>query len=117
MTLSSINAAIRRFYWKRVRRHRYEICGSVNRLSPAYEVIRRYGCGRPIGPVWTASTGLWNYIVTGQDQTVYTVRAGSAGDPRVMERAEGAGGILCLVCFDRACQDRGVHRYWSDSDL
>lgn len=107
---------LRRFYWKRIRRYRYEVCGSVPRRSPAYMVIRRYGCGRPIGPVWRASTGIWNYVVTGQDQTTYTVRAGSAGGS-VQERAEGAGGILCLVCFDRACRDRGIHRYWGDDDL
>lgn len=109
-------ATIRRFYWKRVRRYRYETCGSVPRGAPAYMVIRRYGCGRPVGLVWGASTGLWNYVVTGQQQTTYTVRAGAAGGP-IEERAEGAGGILCLGCFDRACQDLGIVRRWSEGAL
>jgi hypothetical protein len=106
---------LRRFYWKRIRRYRYEICGSV-RGGPGYWAIRRYGCGRPVGLVWRAPEGIWNYVVAGQDQTVYTVREGAAGGP-VMERAEGVAGILCLSCFDRAARERGLYLDWESKPL
>lgn len=109
-------ARARRVYWKRLRGHRYEICGSVNPASPAYATIRRYGCGRPIGPIWRASSGIWNFVVTGQPQTVYTVREGAAGGP-ITERAEGEGGILCLRCFDRAARARGLNVMWESGPL
>ena len=105
-------ARIRRFYWKHIRRYRYEICG---RPDHPYEAIRR-GCGRPVGVVWRAPSGVWNYVVAGQDHTVYTVRAGAAGGP-VMERAEGGGGILCLGCFDRLARELGVHLQWESMPL
>jgi hypothetical protein len=100
-------ARARRFYWKRIRRHRYEICGSVRCESAAYRTIRRYGCGRPIGPLWRVPTPLWNYVVAGMDQTVLTVRPGAAVSD-LAPRSEGVGGILCLVCFTRAAQARGL---------
>lgn len=100
-------ARIRRWYWKHVRRYRYEICG---RPDHPHGAIRR-GCGRPVGVVWRAPTGIWNYVVAGQYYTVYTVREGAAGGP-VMERSEGAGGVLCLACFDRLAQEQGVPLRW-----
>lgn len=107
---------LRRFYWQRIRRYDSEVCGSVHRASPAFATIRRHACGRPVEVVWRASSGVWNYVVTGQDQTVYTVREGAAGGP-VEERAEGAGGILCLRCFDRAARERGVYLAWESRPL
>lgn len=108
----SVAARVRRFYWRHIRRYRYEICGRPNH---PHAMIRR-GCGRPVGVVWRATSGVWNYVVTGQDQTVYTVREGAAGGP-VGERAEGVGGILCLRCFDRFAQERGVHLQWESRPL
>lgn len=105
-------ARVRRFYWKRIRRYRYEICGRPGHL---HGTIRR-GCGRPVGTVWRASSGVWNYVVTGQEQTTYTVRAGAAGGP-VEERAEGVGGVLCLNCFDRFARECGVHLRWESRPL
>lgn len=101
--VTRIVATIRRFYWRRIRRHRYEICGSVGPGGPARPVIRRYGCGRPIGPLWTADSSFWNRMVTGE-----------ALPP---ERTEGAGGILCLRCFDRLCRNRGEIRFWKADAL
>jgi hypothetical protein len=106
-TRMKLAARVRRFYWKRLRRYDAEICG---RPDHPHEQIRR-GCGRPVGVVWRAESAVWNYVVTGQDQTVYTVREGAAGGP-IMERAEGAGGVLCLHCFDQLARERGVHLYW-----
>lgn len=106
----STSARVRRFYWKRIRRYRHETCGRPDHI---HGVIRR-GCGRPVGMVWRASSGVWNYVVTGQDQTVYTVREGAAGGP-VQERAEGAGGILCVACFDRLARERGLDVQWEAS--
>jgi hypothetical protein len=100
MTLA---ARARRFYWKRIRRYELEICG---RPDHPHGTIRR-GCGRPVGTVWRAPSAVWNYVVTGQDQTVYTVREGAAGGP-IHARAEGAGGVLCLHCFDREARKLGV---------
>lgn len=103
MTLA---ARIRRLYWKRIRRYRYEMCGSCVG-GPAKATIRRYGCGRPIGPLWRVPTPLWNFVVADIDHTVITVRPGAAVDD-LAPRAEGAGGILCLGCFTRAAKDRGL---------
>lgn len=104
-------AIVRRFYWKHVRRYRYEICGSCS-SGPGQATIRRYGCGRPIGPLWRVSTPLWNFVVAGIDQTVLTVRPGAATKD-LAPRSEGVGGILCLSCFDRAAEDRGMgYRMW-----
>ena len=97
----------RRFYWKRIRRHRGEICGSC-RGGPGYATIRKYGCGNPIGPLWRVPTPLWNFVVAGIDQTVLTVREGASGVSDLAPRSEGVGGILCLSCFDRAAADTGV---------
>lgn len=105
-------ARIRLFYWKRIRRHRYEICGLVPRSSAAFRTIRRYGCGRPIGPVWRVPTPLWNFVVAGIERTVLEVRPGAAV-PQLAPRSEGVAGLLCLACFDRAAQDRGLpHLFW-----
>lgn len=101
--LKRIVATIRRFYWKRIRRYRYEICGSCCNGGPARATIRRYGCGRPIGPLWTADSSFWNRMVT--------------GEPLLPGRTEGAGGILCLRCFDRLCSDRGEIRFWKADAL
>lgn len=109
MTLA---ARARRVYWKRVRRYPTEICG---RPDHPHGTIRR-GCGRPVAVVWHAETAIWNYVVTGQDQTTYTVREGAAGGP-VMERAEGVGGVLCLTCFDRFAREVGVALRWESSPL
>lgn len=99
-------AQLRRFYWKRIRRYRYEICGSCPG-GPAEATIRHYGCGRPIGPLWRVPTPLWNFVTAGIDQTVLTVRPGAA-TPALAPRSEGVGGILCLACFTRAAEDRGL---------
>jgi hypothetical protein len=48
----SITARLRRFWWQRVRRYRYEMCQR---------------CGRPVRVVWTASDNLWNVIESGPD--------------------------------------------------
>lgn len=98
---------IRSFYWKRIRRHRYEICGSCNG-GPGQATIRRYGCGRPIGPLWRAPTPLWNFVVADFDQTIMTIRPGAAVND-LAPRSEGVGGILCLACFTRAAEDLGVN--------
>lgn len=108
----SFAARVRRLYWKRVRRYRYETCGNPRHL---YGTIRR-GCGRPVGLVWRTSSGVWNYVVAGQQQTAYTVRKGAAGGP-FMERAEGVGGVLCLRCFDRFARERDVHLRWESKQL
>lgn len=105
-------ARTRRFYWKRVRRYRFEICG---RPRHPHGTITR-GCGRPVELVWRASSGMWNYVVTGREQTVYTVREGAAGGP-VEERAEGVGGVLCLACFDREARESGVYLQWESRPL
>lgn len=99
-------AILHRFYWKKIRRYRYEICGECIG-GPGETTIRRYGCGRPIGPLWRVPTPLWNFVVAGIDQTILTVRPGAAAND-LAPRSEGVGGILCLTCFDRAAKDRGV---------
>ena len=109
MTLA---ARTRRLWWKRVRRYRYETCG---RPDHPHRTIT-HGCGRPVGLVWHASPGVWNYVVTGQPQTVYTVRKGAAGGP-VEERAEGVAGVPCLACFDREARERGVILQWESRPL
>lgn len=108
-------AQARRFYWQRIRRYRYEICGSVSG-GPGYGVIRAYGCGRPIGVVWRAPTWLWNFVVAGQRQTIYTVREGAVS-PQLDGRSEGVGGILCSRCFDRAARDAGYTPMWTAGPL
>lgn len=87
---------LRRFYWKHVRRYRYEICGSTTPLSEGRAVVRQYGYRRPVGLVWTAPTGLWDRIV----------------DPDEKMTGEGAGGILCIHCFNRASEDRDTYLRW-----
>lgn len=108
-------ASVRRFYWKRIRRHRYEICGTCAG-GPGQAVIHAYGCGRPIGRLWRAPTWLWNFVVAGQDHTIYTVRPGAA-TPELDARSEGVGGILCADCFDRAADDAGVPLMWAADGL
>lgn len=95
--------AVRAFYWKRVRRYRYEICGAVVPGTVAEATIRRYGCGRPVGLCWRAESGFWHLMVTGR--------------PLAPGRTEGAGGILCLGCFDRLCNDNGETRFWKADAL
>lgn len=105
-------ARIRRWYWKRIRGYRYEICG---RSDHPHGAIRQ-GCGRPVGVIWRAPTSIWNYVVAGQDQTVYTVREGLLGGP-VMERSEGVVGVLCIACFDLLAQERGLPLRWESRPL
>ena len=109
MTLAALT---RRLYWRHIRRYRYETCGRPNH---PHDTIRR-GCGRPVGLVWRTQTGIWNYVVAEREQTIYTVRTGTAGGP-VEERAEGIGGVLCLACFDAFAQQRGVHLQWESRPL
>lgn len=97
---------VRRFYWRQIRRHDSEICGCCP-AGPAKVTVERYGCGRPIGPLWHVPTPLWNFVVAGIDQTVLTVRPGAVAND-LAPRSEGVAGILCLSCFDRAAKDRGV---------
>lgn len=104
--MTRLLSKIRRFYWKRIRHYRYEICGSCSG-GPGRATIRRYGCGRPIGPLWHVPTPLWNFVVAGFDKTILTMRRGAA-DPQLAPRSEGVGGILCLACFNRAAEDRGL---------
>lgn len=96
-------AILRRFYWKRVRRYRYETCGSIGPGGEARATIKRYGCGRPIGPVWGTESDHWNRVVTGK--------------PLAPGRTEGAGGILCVRCFDQACRDRGEYFMWTPGPI
>lgn len=101
----NVLAVVRRLWWKRVRRYGHEICGECIG-GPGQATIRRYGCGRPIGLVWRGPTPLWNFVVAGIDKTVITVRSGAAVND-LAPRAEGVGGVLCLMCFARAAEDRG----------
>lgn len=104
----TLTARARRFYWRRIRRYEMELCG---RPDHPHAAIRR-GCGRPVRPfVWRAPSGIWNFVVALQDQTVYTVREGAAGG-RIEERAEGVGGVLCPACFDDLARERGLDLYW-----
>lgn len=108
-------AKMRRLYWKHIRDYDGEICGCPDRHLHG---VIQLGCGRPVGVVWHASTGIWNYIVTGQDQTTYTIREGAAaGCYSVEECAEGAGGVLCLDCFHRFARERGIHLCWESKPL
>jgi len=109
MTLA---ARTRRCYWKHVRRYRYETCGRPN--HPHGTITR--GCGRPVGVVWRAPTGMWNYVVTGRKHTIYTLRGAPMAAPW-KERAEGVGGVLCLACFDREARERGVILRWESRPL
>lgn len=75
--------SFRRWFWQRIRRYRYEMCGS---------------CGRPVGhhhrfgnePLtwWRAPDDLWNAI------------------------EGGAGGLRCPQCFTRDCDNAGVPIHW-----
>ena len=93
MTLA---ARTRRFWWKRVRRYRYETCGRPNHV---HGTITR-GCGRPVGVVWHAPSGMWNFVVTGRDVP-----------------AEGVGGVLFLACFDRFARECGMILQWESRPL
>ena len=92
---------ITRLYWRHIRRHPYELCNS---------------CGCPVGLVWHASEGLWNYVVAGQERTTYTFRRGLMNNAWA-ERSEGVGGIRCIPCFDREAYDAGVRLKWEPSPL
>lgn len=96
-----IISRVRRFYWKHVRGYRYEVCGSVPRSSPAYPVISRGGCGRPVGLVWHATTATWDAVVA----------------PGAPSTTEGAGGILCIHCFDRLAYASGKSLLWRPGPL
>jgi hypothetical protein len=91
-------ARIRRWYWKRIRGYRYETCG---RSDHPHAAIRR-GCGRPVGVIWRAPTGLWNHVISGE---------------LVKGPSKGIGGVLCLACFDRLAQERGVPLQWESRPL
>ena len=95
-------ARLRRAWWKRARRYRFETCGSVVRGTEAEATIRRYGCGRPVGVVWVAPDDLWHRMVTGKP---------------LPPGIEPAGGILCIPCFDRLCLDRGYFPHWEPKPL
>ena len=90
---------LRRFYWRHIRRHRYEICRT---------------CGRPVGLVWHAREGLWNYVIAGQTHTTYQMRHVYC---KWAERAEGVGGIRCIPCFDREARERSITLKWEPSPL
>lgn len=96
----------RRFYWRHIRRHNSEICGECPG-GPGQATIHRYGCGRPIGLLWRVPTPLWNFVVADIGQTVLTMRPGAVIHD-LAPRSEGVGGILCLSCFNRAANDKGV---------
>ncbi len=99
MTLA---ARARRAWWQHVRHYRYEVCG---RPKHPHATIRR-GCGRPVGLVWRAPSGTWNYVIIGEG-TRWSVKP----------NAEGVGGVLCLACFDRFAQERDVHLQWESRPL
>lgn len=96
---------IRQFYWRHIRRHNSEICGECT-AGPGQITIHHYGCGRPIGPLWRVPTPLWNFVVADQQQTIMTVREGAAH--YLAPYSEGVGGILCLSCFTRAAEAKGI---------
>ncbi len=99
---------VRRNWHLHVRGYRGEICGDPHHLHTSI----CQGCSRPVGVVRRASSGIWNYVVTGEPQTTYTVRGSPAE-----ERAEGAGGVLCLCCFDRLAEEFGIHLRWESRAL
>lgn len=51
-----------------------------------YEMCQR--CGRPVEVVWTAPDALW------------------------LEVHESEGGIRCVECFDRDCDEQGISVRW-----
>lgn len=104
--MTRLLSIIRHFYWRHIRRYRYEICGSCGG-GPALTTIRKYGCGRPIGPLWRVPTPLWNFVAADLDYTMLAIRPGAAAND-LAPRSEGVAGILCLQCFDRAAHDKGI---------
>lgn len=71
-------ARLRAFYWVVIRRWETEICGK---------------CGRPVRVVW------WCH-----DDALWTA---ATGNEKPSGR-EAAGGVRCIVCFDRAARMAGV---------
>lgn len=72
-------------------------------------------CGRGFDEVidFLVATPIWNYVMAGERETTYTIRpglfpdAGAAGE--VYPRVEGAGGVVCLVCFDKRARECGIN--------
>lgn len=66
-------------------------------------------CNRPFTEVidFLVATPIWNYVMAAQRETVYTIRKGLF-DERMEPRVEGAGGVVCLACFDKRARDLGI---------
>lgn len=86
--------ALREFWWKRIRRYRYEICDRCGRPSST-------GIGGRVDneptTYWFADSELWNLVIGGPFAT---------DDP---------GGIRCPRCFEDECRQRGIHIGWRAS--
>lgn len=57
------------------------------------------------------ATPIWNYVMSGQEETTLTVRDGLFPEThagRLMPRSEGVGGVVCLLCFDRRAREMGI---------
>lgn len=71
-------ARLRAFYWIIIRRWETEICGK---------------CGRPVRVVW------WCH-----DDALWTAATGNEKPPG----RESAGGIRCIICFDKDAKAAGA---------
>jgi hypothetical protein len=67
-------------------------------------------CKRPFSEVmdFLVATPIWNYVMAGEEQTTYTIRTGLF-DKELYPRVEGAGGVVCLACFDKRARALGVN--------
>lgn len=75
---------LRRVFWKRIRRYRYEIC---------------HACGRPVGhhhPFGREPLTWWRAV---PDELWNAIEG-------------GAGGLRCPPCFTRDCENAGVPIRW-----
>jgi hypothetical protein len=84
------------------------------RLLPGARPMACKDCWRHMGYGWRGgaldflvSTAIWNYVIGGQTQTVYTIRPGLFEDV-LRPRVEGVGGVVCLACFDRRARALNV---------
>lgn len=53
------------------------------------------------------ATPVWNYVMAGEQTTMYTIREGLF-DKRKQPRCEGVGGVVCLACFDKRARALGM---------
>lgn len=91
---SSVIARLRRLWWQRVRRYRYEVCDDCGRPVAARAFgleTRTTVAGEPeLAPVtyWFADNALWNTVVGGER------------------------GVLCPACFTRKAEQNGERVGW-----